>query len=580
MTTGPRTRVRERRAAGDDPRSVRRDPAAVRCYSWAVLAVALVAGAGVAVAGAPLPSVPPVLVLVAVMALAINRMALFPSEWSVTAEAAVVVAAIVSMAGGAALLGPWLVGGAAGPLDLLHVRERVYSRMAYNAGNRMLAALLGAVAFASVQDAPVTAPPLRFTLAALAASISFAAVDLIGYVGFERLRSHTSVRAAVRDDLFLDSLTIPLGLLGALAGWLAGVVGWWAAALTLVPVVFVPELLVVRTRRAVARGQTRRVVQRVASVVLACALLVAAAAFAPIPDTSVAAGLVALSVVLALELRVDRQVPVEPLVTLGVAAAFVVARGATVVGALLVAVPATTTSWLFSRDHRWWPPLLAALGALAAAGTFALSPTRGGALAAAVVFEIVVAARWSRLLWTAPIVSAAIAFASVWFAIGDGGAVVFVLALVVVAVAVSAWGAPPWNSRRLGPWSARWHGGRRAALAATALSSMACGVVALLGPGWRDAWVGAAGGLAAGAVAMAAVGARQWRFAPRSRRRDASVLAVAALVALLVYPALALDRDVSSLAVLGAVLATSITIGLPIATRLDRATRTPAGGSR
>ena len=78
----------------------------MRWYSWSVFAVAVIAGAVFAVSGSPLPSVWPVLVLGAIVALSLNQFAFFPSEWSATAEAAVLVAAVVGFADSAELLGP------------------------------------------------------------------------------------------------------------------------------------------------------------------------------------------------------------------------------------------------------------------------------------------------------------------------------------------------------------------------------------------------------------------------------------------------------------------------------------------
>jgi hypothetical protein len=546
-----------------------------------LLSVALLAGVAIWRAGASLPHLAPVLVLVGALALAVNRMALFPSEWSATAEAAVIVAAVVSMASDAALLGPMLVASAAGPLDLFHVRGRAYSRMAYNAGNRVLAALLAAVVFGAVHDTSLSTPAARFALAALAASAAFAAVDLACYVGFEHLRSGTSVRVAVRDDLFLDSLTLPLGMLGALAGWLAVAVGWWAAALVLVASTLTPELVVVHARRAFAGERSRLVAMRAVSLTLAAVLVAATVAVAPSPDITTAVALIGIALLLALELRVDRRVPVAPLCVVGVVAALVVARGATLVSAVLVAVVATVASWLPAREQRWWPALLAGLAAVAAVAVFALSPTAGGALAAAIAFEIVVATNWSRLLWSAPLVCAAVAGAQAWRAIGHGGALVFAVALAALGASAGAWGAPPWHSRLLAAWGARRRGACRITLVLAAVASGACGVTAVLVDRGLGLWVAGAAALAASAVALSTVGVRQWSFVPTRRRRALVVLLSAAVVVLLGYPPLALGGDPWSLVVLAGVLSASVVIGWPIARRIDRATaREPVGDHR
>ena len=95
-------------------------------------------GVVLAVSGSPLPSVWPVLLLGAILALSINQFAFFPSEWSATAEVAVLVAAVVGFADSAEFLGPVAVALLCGPLDSMHWRHRAFWRMAYNAGSRMI----------------------------------------------------------------------------------------------------------------------------------------------------------------------------------------------------------------------------------------------------------------------------------------------------------------------------------------------------------------------------------------------------------------------------------------------------------
>ena len=164
---------RARRAAARAIAAARgRVASRVRCYSWSVFAVAAIAGAGFACGGSPFPSVWPVLVLGALVALSLNQLAFFPSEWSATAEAAVLVAAVVGFADSAELLGPLAVALLCGPLDIVHWRQRAFWRMAYNSGNRMIAALLGAVVFhartpatpGSTSSWPRSPPPCVFAL--------------------------------------------------------------------------------------------------------------------------------------------------------------------------------------------------------------------------------------------------------------------------------------------------------------------------------------------------------------------------------------------------------------------------------
>src|SRR5262249_47748541 len=160
-----------------ETQATRRDPPALRRYSWALLAVGLAGGTAAALAGSPAPPVVPTLALLALVAVATNRIALFPSEWSSTAEATGLVAAIVTFAPDAAVLGPWVVALACGPLDVVHWRERAYSRMAYNSGNRMVSTLAATLAFGGVERAGIDHAALRFALAALAASLVFAATE-------------------------------------------------------------------------------------------------------------------------------------------------------------------------------------------------------------------------------------------------------------------------------------------------------------------------------------------------------------------------------------------------------------------
>ncbi len=51
-------------------------------------------------------------------------------------------------------------------------------------------------------------------------------------------------RCAARHLVDVDALTLPIAWYGALVALLLGGVGWWAIALALVPVAFVPELVI------------------------------------------------------------------------------------------------------------------------------------------------------------------------------------------------------------------------------------------------------------------------------------------------------------------------------------------------
>ena len=82
---------------------------------------------------------------------------------------------------------------------------------------------------------------------------------------------------------------------------------------------------------------------------------------------------------------------------------------------------------------------------------------------------------------------------------------------------------------------------------------------------------------AAGAavVAMAMVGVRQWRFAPRRRAVDAVLLLGCSLAILLAYPPVAATGDAWSLAILGGALAVAASVAWPVARRADAAARAP-----
>jgi len=71
-----------------------------------------------------------------------------------------------------------------------------------------------------------------------------------------RLRAGLPWREAVRAELPMDVLTVPLGLVGAAAGYLGTEMGWWAAALVVAPTPLVPELVLVHARRAGALAVT------------------------------------------------------------------------------------------------------------------------------------------------------------------------------------------------------------------------------------------------------------------------------------------------------------------------------------
>jgi hypothetical protein len=577
-----------RDSAGAAPdRAPGRDVATrARAYAWTLLGAATATGVALLVSGARLPSFGPVLLLGLVIALCLNQLAFFPNEWSATAEAAVLVAAVVGFAGapgsdpaaGAALLGPYAVAMTCGPLDTVHWRQRAFWRMAYNSGNRMLAAVLAAVAFAEVRVA-LGSSALAFAAAALAASLAIALVDLVVFVGFERVRGGTSLRSAVRDDLVIDCLTVPLGMIGALAGWIATRAGWWVAPFVLVPAAFAPELVLVRCRRLLARPLVAARIRRSApTLVVAACVLAIAALVAPVPDPVPFITLVVVAVLAGVELRADARAPVAPLVAVIVAASLVLGAGAgdaRLSAAVAVAVVATATATVSARSPagaRWWSPLLAAAAAVVATRVFDARPGRAGALAAALAFEVLVLARWSRLVWSAPLVCAAIALACVGDAAGTSGVAWFGAGVAAVAVCASLWGAPPWTSGVLASWAARraarWS---RVALVSTCVVALGAATAVSVTSAGRPVLVPLAAAAAAAVLGMGAVASRQWRFAPVRRRVDALLAVTAACGVVIGYPSAAFDGNAWSVAVVAVSLAVGLVTAWPAARLLAAA---------
>ena len=107
------------------------------------------------------------------------------------------VAAVVAFRHDSALVGPWCVAFLAGPLDLLHWRQRSFVRMAYNAGNRMVATLAGAATFTC--PAPLGRRRLRHLGGAIAgAGIAGAALGAASRVRAGGRRRRRRARAAAQ----------------------------------------------------------------------------------------------------------------------------------------------------------------------------------------------------------------------------------------------------------------------------------------------------------------------------------------------------------------------------------------------
>ncbi len=309
----PRLASRSKESVGSSV-DVPNDPPRCQWFAVVLFAAGVVVGAVLIASSQPLPRFAWVFVLAALLAVATNRVVLFPSELAVTADAAVLLAAIVGFRDNSPLIGPWLVAFLAGPLDFVHWRQRSFVRMAYNSGNRIVATLAGATTFAIVTNA---AGSSREALAgaALGASIAFALVE--GAVGtvLVRLRDADPWLDAARIELPMELLTVPLGMIGACAGYLAVQVGWWCAVAVLAPTLFLPELAIVRSRRGRLRfghgaglpfGHGAGTAARIAATIgPAAAALTVVALLVPLPATSTLVALGAVALLAGLELRVD-----------------------------------------------------------------------------------------------------------------------------------------------------------------------------------------------------------------------------------------------------------------------------------
>ena len=555
--------VGERVAVGT---SQRREPRRVRWYSVALATTAVSAGVALVAAGAEPPPPGPVLLLSIAVALCINRFAFFTSEQAATAEAAVLLAAAVAFRADAAFLGPLFVALLVGPLDTLHWHQRAYVRMAHNAGNRGLAVLAASAVFAGTSDA-LGSSPIAASASVVLASAAFALVDLVLSAALLRLQGERTA-AAFRHVLDVDVLTLPIACYGAAAGFLAGEVGWWATAVALLPAAFLPELVIARARCRAA------VVRDLAVLLTVLVAMVTLAFVVPTPSVALLALFGALGVLAGVELAIDRQTRVAPLFAVVVVVPLIVADGDGVFFAAgAVAVLATTVSWLCTARvarPRLSTAVAVALGAgLLAARVDALDPHELGvvalaACAAGLGFEVVAVlagserrSRGLSMLWTAPLLAAAVAWALVWRSLGLGGGALFVGVMSATCAATVWWGTPAWRSRVLrravGGMSARHIGTVLGIVAGVAVLTTVVGTAAHD----RDlarclAWISV--GLGESAVAMAAMGVRQWRFAPRPRVVGLAGLLLATVVLASAVPALVVDGSAWAAALIIAVM--------------------------
>jgi hypothetical protein len=526
-------------------------PRRVRVLVAVVATAAIGATLALVTVGSPVPAIGPVLLLAIAAALCVNRFALFPNEHAATAEAAVLLAAVVGFRATAPYVGPLLVALLVGPLDAVHWEQRAFLRMIYNSGNRALATLAAAAGFAAALEV-AGSTTWGWVVAVVVASAAFTAVDVALSVALLRVQGDrlASARAHIVD---IDALTFPVACVGATAGILATDVGWWAAAVVLVPVAFLPELVISRAR------VRRTAVVDLAVLLSLVSVLAVVALVSPTAGTVTLAALVGVAALVGTELVLERGALVPPMIATVVAAAVLAGGAHARVAALLVAIVATASAWWCS------PARMGArfVGALAVAGVAALlaaeaaSAVEGpadvagiAALLGAVVFACgaMIAAPGRRrravaLVWSVPLLAVAAAWAAAWAesweAMGVAGAAVWVAVMAVAAFGADGWGAPPWHLRHA---VAPRHRARVALVAISGLVAVAAAVTGIVGAhgaalGWG--WVSSGAGELV--VVMTACGVRQWRFAPRARARGLVVTLTASLVLLAAVPGLVGD---------------------------------------
>jgi hypothetical protein len=556
-------------------------PTRVRAYAVTTLVVALGAGAILVAQGAGLPPVGDLLLLAVPLALCMNRFVFFPNEVGVTADAAVIFAAVVGFRQDAVWLGPLFAALLVGPLDVRHWQERAFVRMTYNSGSTAIVTLAGVAVFVPLSDA-WGASLLALLGAGAVAAVAYVLVESVLGVVLVSLQGEPT-RAAIRHQLPVNTVAVPLALYGTAAGLLVGAAGWVPAVLVLLPVPLVPELLLVEIPRRWRVPQWATLVEW--TVVIG--FLVVLAVVLPLPPLAVVAWLLPIAALVGVESRVSERDPVPALSGIGVLAAVVVVRGdARFLAAVGVAIGVVVVAWaLVPRPAPRRATVLAVFGALVGAGLYAvvdpsaeLSPVSlTMAVLAGLACVAVTDRRRSTATWCTALVAAAAALAQSWRQIGTGGGLVFVVGMVAVLGAVAAWGAPPWRSRVLGRWASprllRWR--RPALVFASGGAIVAAGLAATASDGARIGWLLAGAVLTQADLAMALVGVRQWRFAPRPRATGAAVLGATAVGVGLSVPSTALPSW-GGLVITVAAVALAVWVGWPLS-RQARADGVSAG---
>jgi hypothetical protein len=202
------------------------------------------------------------------------------------------------------------------------------------------------------------------------------------------------------------------------------------------------------------------------------------------------------------------------------------------------------------------PPVSVFIAALLAAGCFAV---------VAIVVDRARGRRAARFLWCLPLVVAVAALGRVWGLHSDAVGVACIVATIAAFAAAACFGAVPWPSRVLGVWgarrSSRW---RRALLVSAGLAATVAAAVAVVGsPSTAHTAGFMAVALAEAQLGMALLGVRQWRFAPRPRLVQTTVLAIASVVVVAAAELLTAGNVLGTVAVFAAVVSTTA-VALPI----------------
>lgn len=520
----------------EPPGSARR----ARVLAWVlqVAALATAVGAG-AVGGLPV-EVGVLLLLVLAAAVCVNRQALFSFEISVTAEASVVLCAVVLYRADAPLLAPMVIGLAAGWLDSFHWSSRAWTPMAFNSGTRAIEALLAALAFGAVGGTGAHDTYALVAAAALAALV-FACTDLVLFTALVVIRDAQPIGNAAREVWRVDAVSFPLALLGAAVGLLGDATEPWIGAVAVLPAAALPDALLAARRRISWRRLAVSAARAAAAIAVVAVVAVVAVAgtFGGFPSLPVTVALVALGVVAGVEVVGDRRLPVAPALAAAVLLAVVaVGPSDAVVASAVVAVVAASLSWSLSPTvgpHVRGTAAACTVGTAIACGL--VLGVGATAAAACVVFlaGVVVAAPGRRTAaavgWSFPFVALGATAASVrpWASVlvtlGIGGA-----ALVGGALVVAWSGAPPWSSRV----ATRWARGRL--LLSHRAVWLVLGALALVATGigvWATGPLDSVAVVALAlvvdvAAAVAVTRVRLWRFVRSRRWADATLLDVAA----------------------------------------------------